>query len=171
MFVHLGAGRAYRRPDRLLYATRPHLRGRSGSRLFRRLNGPVGEAEKPTGSAVADIRPKRRLRLYRAQQNSDDGTGIFNARTHMSAGFIGSLEGMIEIDFADGKVKPRGRSVLELDGLYEGLYETEIPTPIEATIADRPFFRFLIGRIFCFYNLRSHRKKIFGAAFTAKARL
>jgi len=140
MFVHLGAGRAYRRPDRLLYATRPHLRGRSGSRLFRRLNGPVGEAEKPTGSAVADIRPKRRLRLYRAQQNSDDGTGIFNARTHMSAGFIGSLEGMIEIDFADGKVSRVGDQYWNWTGCTRGCTRLRFRRPLKQQLRIDPSF-------------------------------
>jgi hypothetical protein len=37
-------------------------------------------------------------------KNSSDGTEIFNARTHASAGLIGSSEDMIEIDFTDGKI-------------------------------------------------------------------
>jgi hypothetical protein len=37
-------------------------------------------------------------------KNSDDGTEIFNARTHMSVGLIGSSEDMIEIDFMNGKI-------------------------------------------------------------------
>ena len=38
------------------------------------------------------------------RKNSDDGTEIFNARTHASVGVIGSSEDMIEIDFADGQI-------------------------------------------------------------------
>jgi hypothetical protein len=41
-------------------------------------------------------------------KNSDDGTEIFNARTHMSVGLIGSSEDMIEIDFTDGKISRVG---------------------------------------------------------------
>jgi hypothetical protein len=41
-------------------------------------------------------------------KNSDDGTEIFNARTHTSVGLIGSSEDMIEIDFTDGKISRVG---------------------------------------------------------------
>jgi hypothetical protein len=41
-------------------------------------------------------------------KDSDDGTEIFDARTHQSLGLIGSSEEMIEIDFADGKVSRVG---------------------------------------------------------------
>jgi hypothetical protein len=41
-------------------------------------------------------------------KNSSDGTEIFNARTHISLGLIGSTEDMIEIDFADGKISRVG---------------------------------------------------------------
>ena len=41
-------------------------------------------------------------------KNSDDGTEIFNARTHTSIGLIGSSEDMIEIDFADGQISRVG---------------------------------------------------------------
>jgi hypothetical protein len=41
-------------------------------------------------------------------KNSDDGTEIFNARTHMSLGLIGSSEDMIEIDFTNGKISRVG---------------------------------------------------------------
>jgi hypothetical protein len=41
-------------------------------------------------------------------KNSDDGTEIFNARTHMSVGLIGSSEDMIEIDFTRGKISRAG---------------------------------------------------------------
>src|SRR6516162_714880 len=41
-------------------------------------------------------------------KNSDDGTEIFNARTHTSVGVIGSSEDMLEIDFADGKISQVG---------------------------------------------------------------
>src|SRR5262245_48711242 len=37
-------------------------------------------------------------------KNSDDATEIFDAHAYKSVGLIGSSEGMIEIDFADGKV-------------------------------------------------------------------
>jgi hypothetical protein len=40
-------------------------------------------------------------------KNSDDGTEIFNARTHTSVGVIGSSEDMLEIDFAEGKLAKR----------------------------------------------------------------
>ena len=42
------------------------------------------------------------------RKNSDDGTEIFNARTHASVGLIGSSEDMIEIDFADGQISRVG---------------------------------------------------------------
>jgi hypothetical protein len=41
-------------------------------------------------------------------KNSDDGTEIFNARTHTSVGLIGSSEDMIEIDFAEGQISRVG---------------------------------------------------------------
>jgi hypothetical protein len=41
-------------------------------------------------------------------KNGDDGTEIFDARTHKSVGLIGSSEDMLEIDFADGKVRRVG---------------------------------------------------------------
>jgi hypothetical protein len=41
-------------------------------------------------------------------KNSDDGTEIFNVRTHTSVGLIGSSEDMIEIDFTDGKISRVG---------------------------------------------------------------
>lgn len=41
-------------------------------------------------------------------KNSDDGTEIFDARTHKSVGLTGSSEDMIEIDFADGKISRVG---------------------------------------------------------------
>jgi hypothetical protein len=41
-------------------------------------------------------------------KNSDDGTEIFNAHTHMSVTLIGSSEDMIEIDFTDGKISRVG---------------------------------------------------------------
>jgi hypothetical protein len=41
-------------------------------------------------------------------KDSEDGTEIFDARTHSSAGVIGSSEDMLEIDFADGKISRVG---------------------------------------------------------------
>src|SRR5262249_10046440 len=41
-------------------------------------------------------------------KNSDDGTEIFDARTHTSVGLIASSEDMIEIDFTDGKISRVG---------------------------------------------------------------
>jgi hypothetical protein len=41
-------------------------------------------------------------------KNSDDGTEIFNVRTHASVGVIGSSEDMLEIDFVDGKISRVG---------------------------------------------------------------
>ena len=41
-------------------------------------------------------------------KNSDDGTEIFNTRTHKSVGLIGSSEDMVEIDFTDGKINRAG---------------------------------------------------------------
>jgi hypothetical protein len=41
-------------------------------------------------------------------KNSDDGTEIFDARTHFSVGVIGPSEDMLEIDFADGKISRVG---------------------------------------------------------------
>jgi len=41
-------------------------------------------------------------------KNSADGTEIFNARTHTSAGVIGSSEDMLEIDFVNGKISHVG---------------------------------------------------------------
>jgi len=41
-------------------------------------------------------------------KNSSDGTEIFNVRTHTPVGVIGSTEDMIEIDFAEGKIRRVG---------------------------------------------------------------
>jgi hypothetical protein len=41
-------------------------------------------------------------------KNSDDGTEIFDARTHKSVGLIGSSEDTIEIDFTDGTISRIG---------------------------------------------------------------
>ena len=41
-------------------------------------------------------------------KNSDDGTEIFDVRSHASVGLIGSSEDMLEIDFADGKIRAVG---------------------------------------------------------------
>jgi len=41
-------------------------------------------------------------------KSSEDGTEIFDVRTHASLGSIGSSEDMIEIDFADGKISQVG---------------------------------------------------------------
>jgi hypothetical protein len=41
-------------------------------------------------------------------KNSDDGTEVFNARTHTSDGLIGSSEDMVEIDFTDGQISRVG---------------------------------------------------------------
>jgi len=41
-------------------------------------------------------------------KSSDDGTEIFNFRTHTSVGLIGSSEDVIEIDFADGQINRVG---------------------------------------------------------------
>jgi hypothetical protein len=41
-------------------------------------------------------------------KNSADGTEIFNAETHTSVGVIGSSEDMLEIGFANGKIKQVG---------------------------------------------------------------
>jgi len=41
-------------------------------------------------------------------KNSDDGTEIFDTRTHASVGVIGSSEDMLEIDFANCKVTQTG---------------------------------------------------------------
>lgn len=41
-------------------------------------------------------------------KGSDDGTEIFDPKTHRSVGLIGSSEDIIEIDFADGKVNRVG---------------------------------------------------------------
>jgi hypothetical protein len=38
------------------------------------------------------------------EKNSEDGTEIFDARTHKSVGSIGSSEDMVEIDFTDGVI-------------------------------------------------------------------
>jgi hypothetical protein len=37
-------------------------------------------------------------------KHSDDGTEIFDAHSHVSAGVIGSSEDLLEIDFADGRI-------------------------------------------------------------------
>jgi len=41
-------------------------------------------------------------------KNSNDGTEIFDARTHTSVGVIGPSEDMLEIDFADGRISRVG---------------------------------------------------------------
>jgi hypothetical protein len=41
-------------------------------------------------------------------KNSADGTEIFDARTHASAGVIGSSEDLLEIDFVNGKISQVG---------------------------------------------------------------
>lgn len=41
-------------------------------------------------------------------KDGEDGTEIFDARTHASVGVIGSSEDMLEIDFADGKISAVG---------------------------------------------------------------
>jgi hypothetical protein len=41
-------------------------------------------------------------------KNSADGTEIFDARTHNSAGVIGSSEDLLEIDFVNGKISQIG---------------------------------------------------------------
>jgi DNA-binding beta-propeller fold protein YncE len=41
-------------------------------------------------------------------KNSSDGTEVFDARTHTSVGLIESTEDMIEIDFAEGKIRRVG---------------------------------------------------------------
>jgi hypothetical protein len=41
-------------------------------------------------------------------KNSADGTEIFNTRTHISVGVIGSSEDLLEIDFAGGKITEVG---------------------------------------------------------------
>jgi hypothetical protein len=41
-------------------------------------------------------------------KSSDDATEKFDAHTHKSVGLIGSSEDMIEIDFANGKVRRVG---------------------------------------------------------------
>ena len=41
-------------------------------------------------------------------KNSDEGTEIFDARTHAPLGVIGSSEDMLEIDFGDGKIERVG---------------------------------------------------------------
>jgi hypothetical protein len=42
------------------------------------------------------------------RKNSDDGTEIFDARTHRSIGIIASSEDMLEIDFSGGKISGVG---------------------------------------------------------------
>jgi hypothetical protein len=63
-------------------------------------------------------------------KNSDDGTEIFNVRTHTSVGLIGSSEDMIEIDFTDGKISRVGDQY----GIGRLRY-TSLPTPNEAPSA------------------------------------
>ena len=46
--------------------------------------------------------------MSRPTKTADDRTEIFNARTHISVGLIGSTEDMIEIDFVDGKISRVG---------------------------------------------------------------
>ncbi len=41
-------------------------------------------------------------------KHSEDGTEIFDARSHASVGVIGSSEDLLEIDFADGKISRVG---------------------------------------------------------------
>src|SRR5262249_22015740 len=41
-------------------------------------------------------------------KGSDDETEIFDARTHVSVGVIGSSEDMLEVDFLNGKVHQVG---------------------------------------------------------------
>jgi DNA-binding beta-propeller fold protein YncE len=41
-------------------------------------------------------------------KGSDEGTEIFNARTHASVGAIGSSEDMLEVDFVNGKIERVG---------------------------------------------------------------
>jgi hypothetical protein len=41
-------------------------------------------------------------------KNGDDGTEIFDVRTHVSIGMIGSSEDILEIDFMDGKISQVG---------------------------------------------------------------
>jgi hypothetical protein len=41
-------------------------------------------------------------------KNSDDDTEVFGARTHTSAGVIGSSEDMLEIDFLNGSISRVG---------------------------------------------------------------
>jgi hypothetical protein len=41
-------------------------------------------------------------------KNSEDGTEIFDARSHALVGLIGASEDMLEIDFADGKISQVG---------------------------------------------------------------
>jgi hypothetical protein len=41
-------------------------------------------------------------------KNSDDATEIFDARTHLSVGMIGSSEDLLEIDVANGKINQAG---------------------------------------------------------------
>jgi hypothetical protein len=41
-------------------------------------------------------------------KNSDDGTEIFNAHTHVSVGLIDSSEDMVEIDFLEGRISRVG---------------------------------------------------------------
>ncbi len=41
-------------------------------------------------------------------KNRDDGTEIFDARSHVSVGVIGASEDMLEIDFANGKISRVG---------------------------------------------------------------
>ena len=41
-------------------------------------------------------------------KNGEEGTEIFDARSHSSVGVIASSEDMLEIDFADGKISEVG---------------------------------------------------------------
>jgi hypothetical protein len=45
---------------------------------------------------------------YIAGKNSDDATEVFYARSNRSVGVIGSLEDMLKIDSADGKISRMG---------------------------------------------------------------
>jgi hypothetical protein len=61
-----------------------------------------------TGSHWVTFDVSGRYAYVAPVKNGDDGTEIFDARTHKSVGLIGSSEDMVEIDFADGKVRRVG---------------------------------------------------------------
>jgi hypothetical protein len=52
--------------------------------------------------------PKGDYAYVAPNKNSNDGTEIFNVRTHTSVGLIGSSEDMIEIDLTDEKISQVG---------------------------------------------------------------